>query len=74
MTRYTRNPDATSFRGRGRRGDDSPLVGAIRTRFYRDPGGASNGVPVYVHGPHGRQWAGYIVSEGGRRARSGGVA
>jgi len=42
-------------------------VGAIRKRFYRDPGSASTGVPVYVHGPHGRQCAGYVVSVGSKR-------
>jgi len=68
MNSQTRKPIRSGSRGRTDGCDDlPPLVKAIRSKFYRDPIPVSNGVPIYIHSPHGRKCAGYVTSEDGKR-------
>lgn len=47
--------------------DNSPFFRALHARFYRESEPESTGVPIYVSGPSGRQCAGHVVSDDGRR-------
>jgi len=68
MNSQTRKSSGNSCRGRTAGREGSPLIKAIRTQFYRDPAPVSSGLPIYVTcRQYGRQCAGYVISEAGRR-------